>query len=212
MVLLSAYNAPFLFALAFIISLGVLEILSLLIGASAFSHLDSSLGSHIDLASGDNLLIQALSWLHIGKLPLLVMLVLLLGSFAIIGISGQYLMISLLQKPLPAGLMALIAFVLSLPTVHVIGRWLAPYLPKDESFAVSEDSFVGSMALVTQSAEQPGMSAECKIVDTYGQSHYLLIEPESPDVIFTRGERVLIIAKITSARFLASKNPWPNLL
>jgi membrane protein implicated in regulation of membrane protease activity len=211
-VLLSAYNAPFLFALAFIISLGVLEILSLLIGASAFSHLDSSLGSHFDLASGDNLLIQALSWLHIGKLPLLVMLVLLLGSFAIIGISGQYLMISLLQKPLPAGLMALIAFVLSLPTVHFIGRWLAPYLPKDESFAVSEDSFVGSMALVTQSAEQPGMSAECKIVDTYGQSHYLLIEPENPDVIFTRGERVLIIAKITSARFLASKNPWPNLL
>lgn len=212
MVLLSAYNAPFLCALAFIISLGVLEILSLLIGASAFSHLDSSLGSHFDLASGDNLLIQALSWLHIGKLPLLVMLVLLLGSFAIIGISGQYLMISLLQKPLPAGLMALIAFVLSLPTVHFIGRWLAPYLPKDESFAVSEDSFVGSMALVTQSAEQPGMSAECKIVDTYGQSHYLLIEPENPDVIFTRGERVLIIAKITSARFLASKNPWPNLL
>ena len=189
-----------------------MEILSLLIGASAFSHLDSSLGSHFDLASGDNLLIQALSWLHIGKLPLLVMLVLLLGSFAIIGISGQYLMIRLLQKPLPAGLMALIAFVLSLPTVHFIGRWLAPYLPKDESFAVSEDSFVGSMALVTQSAEQPGMSAECKIVDTYGQSHYLLIEPESPDVIFTRGERVLIIAKITSARFLASKNPWPNLL
>lgn len=212
MVLLSAYNAPFLCALAFIISLGVLEILSLLIGASAFGHLDSSLGSHFDLASGDNLLVQALSWLHIGKLPLLVMLVLLLGSFAIIGISGQYLMISLLQKPLPAGLMALIAFVLSLPTLHFIGRWLAPYLPKNESFAVSEDSFVGSMALVTQSAEQPGMSAECKIVDTYGQSHYLLIEPENPDVIFTRGERVLIIAKITSARFLASKNPWPNLL
>ncbi|MEG2113556.1 MAG: DUF1449 family protein [Hafnia sp.] len=212
MVLLSAYNAPFLCALAFIISLGVLEILSLLIGASAFGHLDSSLGSHFDLASGDNLLVQALSWLHIGKLPLLVMLVLLLGSFAIIGISGQYLMISLLQKPLPAGLMALIAFVLSLPTLHFIGRWLAPYLPKDESFAVSEDSFVGSMALVTQSAEQPGISAECKIVDTYGQSHYLLIEPENPDVIFTRGERVLIIAKITSARFLASKNPWPNLL
>lgn len=212
MVLLSAYNAPFLCALAFIISLGVLEILSLLIGASAFGHLDSSLGSHFDLASGDNLLVQALSWLHIGKLPLLVMLVLLLGSFAIIGISGQYLMISLLQKPLPAGLMALIAFVLSLPTLHFIGRWLAPYLPKDESFAVSEDSFVGSMALVTQSAERPGMSAECKIVDTYGQSHYLLIEPENPDVIFTRGERVLIIAKITSARFLASKNPWPNLL
>lgn len=67
MVLLSAYNAPFLCALAFIISLGVLEILSLLIGASAFSHLDSSLGSHFDLASGDNLLVQALSWLHIGN-------------------------------------------------------------------------------------------------------------------------------------------------
>ncbi|KFC87948.1 putative inner membrane protein [Hafnia alvei ATCC 13337] len=155
---------------------------------------------------------QALSWLHIGKLPLLVTLVLLLGSFAIIGISGQYLMISLLQTPLSAGLMALISFVLSLPTLHFIGRWLAPYLPKDESFAVSEDSFIGSMALVTQSAGQPGMSAECKIIDAYGQPHYFLIEPENSDVIFTRGERVLIIAKISAARFLASKNPWPNLL
>ena len=212
MILLSAYNAPFLFALAFIISLGVLEILSLLIGASAFSHIDSSIGTHLDLATGDNLLVQALSWLHIGKLPLLVTLVLLLGSFAIIGISGQYLMISLLQTPLSAGLMALISFVLSLPTLHFIGRWLTPYLPKDESFAVSEDSFIGSMALVTQSAGQPGMSAECKFIDAYGQSHYFLIEPENSDVIFTRGERVLIIAKISAARFLASKNPWPNLL
>nr|WP_279077354.1 OB-fold-containig protein [Hafnia alvei] len=212
MILLSAYNAPFLFALAFIISLGVLEILSLLIGASAFSHIDSSIGTHLDLATGDNLLVQALSWLHIGKLPLLVTLVLLLGSFAIIGISGQYLMISLLQTPLSAGLMALISFVLSLPTLHFIGRWLTPYLPKDESFAVSEDSFIGSMALVTQSAGQPGMSAECKIIDAYGQPHYFLIEPENSDVIFTRGERVLIIAKISAARFLASKNPWPNLL
>jgi len=211
-ILLSAYNAPFLFALAFIISLGVLEILSLLIGASAFSHIDSSIGTHLDLATGDNLLVQALSWLHIGKLPLLVTLVLLLGSFAIIGISGQYLMISLLQTPLSAGLMALISFVLSLPTLHFIGRWLTPYLPKDESFAVSEDSFIGSMALVTQSAGQPGMSAECKFIDAYGQSHYFLIEPENSDVIFTRGERVLIIAKISAARFLASKNPWPNLL
>ena len=212
MILLSAYNAPFLFALAFIISLGVLEILSLLIGASAFSHIDSSIGTHLDLATGDTLLVQALSWLHIGKLPLLVTLVLLLGSFAIIGISGQYLMISLLQTPLSAGLMALISFVLSLPTLHFIWRWLAPYLPKDESFAVSEDSFIGSMALVTQSAGQPGMSAECKIIDAYGQPHYFLIEPENSDVIFTRGERVLIIAKISAARFLASKNPWPNLL
>ncbi|TBL47604.1 DUF1449 family protein [Obesumbacterium proteus] len=212
MVLISAYNAPFLFALAFIISLGVLEILSLLIGASAFSHIDSSIDTHLDLASGDNLLVQALSWLHIGRLPLLVTLVLLLGSFAIIGISGQYLMISLFQTPLSAELMALISFVLSLPTLHFIGRCLAPYLPKDESFAVSEDSFVGAMALVTQSAGKPGMSAECKIIDAYGQSHYLLIEPESSDVIFTRGERVLIIAQISSARFLASKNPWPNLL
>ncbi|AMO81571.1 OB-fold-containig protein [Obesumbacterium proteus] len=212
MILISAYNAPFLFALAFIISLGVLEILSLLIGASAFSHIDSSIDTHLDLASGDNLLVQALSWLHIGRLPLLVTLVLLLGSFAIIGISGQYLMISLFQTRLSAELMALISFVLSLPTLHFIGRCLAPYLPKDESFAVSEDSFVGAMALVTQSAGKPGMSAECKIIDAYGQSHYLLIEPESSDVIFTRGERVLIIAQISSARFLASKNPWPNLL
>lgn len=212
MVLLSDYNAPFLFALAFIISLGVLEILSLLIGASAFSHLDTSIETHLDLDGGDNPLVQALGWLHIGRLPLLVMLVSLLGSFALIGISGQYLMISLLQRPLSAGLMALISFGLSLPTLHFIGKWLAPYLPKDESFAVSEDSFVGSMAQVTQSAEQPGMSAECKLVDNYGQSHYLLIEPENPDVIFIRGERVLIIAKITAARFLASPNPWPNLL
>ncbi|ELH7561874.1 OB-fold-containig protein, partial [Escherichia coli] len=50
-----------------------------------------------------------------------------------------------------------------------------------------------------------------KLTDQFGQIHYLLLEPEEGK-IFTKGDKVLIICRLSATRYLAENNPWPQIL
>ncbi|MDZ5518403.1 hypothetical protein U2F22_06375, partial [Escherichia marmotae] len=39
----------------------------------------------------------------------------------------------------------------------------------------------------------------------------LLLEPEK-GIFFNKGDKVLIICRLSTTRYLAEKNPWPNIL
>ncbi|RHG51328.1 DUF1449 family protein, partial [Escherichia coli] len=52
---------------------------------------------------------------------------------------------------------------------------------------------------------------EGKLTDQFGQIHYLLLEPEEGK-IFTKGDKVLIICRLSATRYLAENNPWPQIL
>src|ERR1700760_4085908 len=71
--LVSPGNAPFLVAICMMVFIGAIEGLSLLIGTGLLSHLDAFFAVHLD----DGLL----GWLHVGRAPLLVLLVLFLMGF-----------------------------------------------------------------------------------------------------------------------------------
>ncbi len=43
------------------------------------------------------------------------------------------------------------------------------------------------------------------------QFGYLLLEPEEGKT-FNKGDRVLIICRLSATRYLAENNPWPNIL
>ncbi|WP_264810564.1 YqiJ family protein, partial [Escherichia fergusonii] len=45
----------------------------------------------------------------------------------------------------------------------------------------------------------------------HGQLHYLLLEPEEGKS-FQKGDKVLIICRISATRYLAERNPWPDVL
>lgn len=78
-------------------------------------------------------------------------------------------------------------------------------MPKDETEAVSTDSFVGRIALITLGKAEKGNPAQARLKDRFGKSHYIMVEPETEDVVFEQGEQVLLITK-SSAVFLAIKN------
>lgn len=206
--LLLPYNAPYLTALILLLIIGGIELLALLTGMTILSHFDTALGN---LSAGDALLGQGLDWLHIGRLPLLVLLVIFLGGFSITGLTGQHLSIWVMGEPASSMVMNTLATLVSISLVHYCGKVIIHYFPSCESEALSETSFIGQIAVITGPASQNGVPTTCRFTDKFGQIHYLLVEPEAGKEL-KHNERVLIIDQLSDSLFLAEKNPWPDHL
>ncbi|MFU0888980.1 OB-fold-containig protein [Kluyvera sichuanensis] len=209
MILLTEYNSPYLFALAFVLLIGVLEIISLAFGHYLSGALDAHLDNYDALSSGN--IGQVLHFLNIGRIPLLVVLCLLAGFFGLFGILFQHGWVMLLGAPLSNLLLTPACFIISLFAVHYSGKIIAPWLPRDESSALAEDDYIGYMAIITGHSAIAGTPCEGKFTDKFGQTHYLLLEPEE-GYAFKKGDKVLILDRLSATRYLAERNPWPNIL
>ncbi|MFT0169636.1 hypothetical protein ACLKMY_11525 [Paraburkholderia mimosarum] len=90
--LLAGY-APFIAAIGVMIAIGLLEVLTLLLGFSASEHAGNMLVHHFDIDHGGcvqtGIAGQFLGWLHVGRVPFLVLMVLLLTGFSISGLMLQ---------------------------------------------------------------------------------------------------------------------------
>lgn len=206
--LLSAGNVPFLTALCLLLIIGVLEMLAVFIGASFTSHIDATFNAHSDITLGENIFSHALGWLHVGRLPFLVIIVLFLGGFSLTGLVLQWFA----GGGLPVWIAVVVAFISSLFCVRWFGRGIARYLPRDENSAVSTESFVGRIAIMVGATATAGSPSEAKLTDQHGRIHYILIEPDEARVAFSRGEKVLVTARISGSLFYGTANPWPDLL
>lgn len=206
--------SPFVIALALMAILAVIELGSLIFGASASGLVDSLLPDHGadfdghahagDGASG------FLAWLGVGRVPMLVLVALLLACFAIIGLSIQAAVHAVLGSYLPAFVAAAIAAPLSLFPTHWIGRVVARFFPREESDAVSRDSFIGRVAVVLRGEAAQGYPAEAKLRDGLSAVHYILVEPDVEGQRFAAGSEVLLVAK-DGAVFRVIANPSASL-
>jgi len=210
--LVSAGNAPFLVAICLMVAIGVVEGLSLLIGAGLSHYLDSLFAPGVDhgadfWAGGD-----FLGWLHVGRAPILVLVVIFLTGFAIAGLVIQGAVAGLFGAPLPPLLASLLAVACAVPAVHVLGGHIARLVPKDETFVVSEESFIGRVARLTAASASAGSPGEAKLTDEHGRTHYLLVEPDGSDVRFAQGDSLLVVSRASGSVFRAIHNPRPDLL
>ena len=106
---------------------------------------------------------------------------------------------------LPASVASILAFVISLPIVRVLGSGLNKIIPKDETSAVSKDTFIGRVATITLGESRNGNSAEGKVKDSFGKYHYIMIEPDIAGDIFSQGSEVLLVRQ-DGSKFYAIKN------
>lgn len=229
--LLAPQNLPFAVALVTTVGLGAIEIATAFLGASLSGLLDAVLpdfdfGGHVPLdashvtagteittdgAHSLGFLGSALDWLHLGRVPALVLLLTLLGSFGAFGLVLQSLAKSITGGLLPAWLAALPAFALSVPAVRVMGGIFARLIPQEETSAISRSSFVGRAALVTAGVATVGNPAQAKLTDEHGQAHYLLVEPEAAGVELCAGMTVIVTGQ-SGAVFTAVPNDIPELM
>ena len=213
--------APFTIAFGLLALIAIAEVVSVLMGVGVSGLLDSALpeiDADIDMdapdqvvpeVGGGNLIVAILAWLSVGKVPTLIVMAALLFAFGVSGLVLQNGLNSTFGFMLPAWVAVLPALIVALPMTRYIGLGLARIMPKEETSAVSTDTFVGLLATIIRGTAREGEPAEAKLKDSEGLTHYLLIAPLEAGTEFTTGEEVLVVQQ-NGATFLAIANPAPR--
>lgn len=202
MILFAYETWPFGAALLLMLALLVAEGAGLLFAASPSNWLDGVLPESLD---------GPLGWLHLGKVPFLILLGLFLAGFSISGYAVQSFSEALFGGLLPAWIASVPAVLTAVATVSGLGGLIARVMPSDESSAVSEQSLIGRAGVVTQGVARQGMAAQAKVRDMHGRAHYVLVEPDLASDVFEEGVAVLLVKK-TGAKYFGIRNPHPDLL
>lgn len=147
-----------------------------------------------------------LSWLGIGKVPMIIWLAGTLTAFGLVGYFMQLGVNALFGSPMGAGLAVLIALV---PGVALGGRFsslIGRIFPKHVSTAISRRSYGKRRGVITVGTASSDNPAQARFVDGYGNFHYAMVVPldtkeEIPEgsqvAIFKARDGVLKAIKIT---------------
>ncbi|MEM9840697.1 MAG: YqiJ family protein [Pseudomonadota bacterium] len=211
------YAVPFSAALLLMLLLVAAEVVGVLIGFmpsaaidNALPDFDADLDVDLDANAGPfdadapqigdtpGGLSRFLGWLSVGKVPVLVLLMAFLAAFGLIGIFGQAALVETAGFPLPMFVSVPLAIFSALYPTRWLGRGIAKVLPKETTEATSSESFIGRVATVTTGTARRGLPAEAKLTDSFGQAHYLRVEPDNDDETFTQGADVLVTGRARS--------------
>jgi hypothetical protein len=207
--IVDGHNALFAASLTLMLFIALLEGVTTLLGAGLSNLLEGLLPDvEIDVEipeTSASALSRLLGWLHVGRVPLLVILVLFLTAFGLIGYGIQSLLLGITGMLWPGWLVAVGAVTGALPVVRILSGAIARVMPQDESSAISEANYIGRIATITIGKARKGSPAEAKLTDQYGQTHYLMVEPESEASEFHQGDEVLLVARDAN-RFIAIEN------
>ena len=208
---------PFAVASLLILSIAVIEGIALLIGTTATGWLDSLLHH-----SPDGLLHHSpdapespdswLGWLHLGKVPLLVLVILFLALFALVGFALDLAAAGVFGTMIPPLISAPVAGVAALPLMRICASGISHLIPSDQTYAVSLDTLVGRVAVIVSGTARLGYPAQGKVTSEHGQVHYVMVEPDAADVAFAQNDAVLLVKRLSGTRFQAIRNPRPDLL
>ena len=190
---------PFTLAAAVMAGLVVVEALSLLVGHSLSALVDGALGHDADFeagggaeAGGSFSPAALMSWINLGRVPFLVLLILALAAFALAGFVLQGLAAALLA-PLPTILAVGLAGAATLPALRVSTRTVARLIPRDESYAVSADDLVGAVGEVTLGPLDQGLPGQVRALDRHGNAHFLRARAAPDAPAMESGTRVLLV-------------------
>jgi hypothetical protein len=115
--------------------------------------------------------------------------------------------VAVLGQELPTLAAAPLALLGALPATRAAGSVLVRIMPRDESAAISSSSFVGRTATLVSGEAKPGKAAEARFQDEYGQTHYVMVEPDAKSITLRAGERVLLLRELSTGRYQAVANP-----
>jgi hypothetical protein len=217
-------NWPFIVALGVMLGLALLEALILIVGGSLFGFVDDLLpdtlngdvdvGAEVDSPApnaSSGMLEQVLGWFAVGRVPFLVVVIALLTSFGLVGLTLQAVLRQMTGFPLPASLAAIPALVGASFTTRWLALRIARIIPKEETSAVSRDSFIGRIAMITLGSARSNEPTQARLTDSHGQTHYVMVEPDRASDVFAEGERVLLVSR-SNGRFTAIRAEGKALL
>ncbi len=143
-----------------------------------------------------------LSWLGIGRMPFLIWLGSALMAFGLSGMALQLSLRDLFQIFAPAGLVSLPAAVFALWFARGFGAAFARLLPQTKTEALSEGALGRRRGTITQGTASRGRPAEVRVMDRFGNAHYLRAEPLSDQEQIAQGTEVLVIRDRRAERYV----------
>ena len=188
-ILLAPEVRPFAVAAAILVALGGIEVLTTMIGLSISELIGHDVSVEVDHHNG---LSSLFLWINAGRLPLLILLILVLGVFSIEGFLLQGIAHAL-GLVIPVSIMVLVAVAGSLPVIRTTSRGLARVIPRDETYAVHDADFVGQIATVTVGPLDQGLPGRVRLKDVFGNWHTVSARAshDSPDLAV--GASVLLV-------------------
>ena len=181
--LLETYNLPYTLAVVLLLVVLLLEVAGVLLaGFGMVSSIEDVLTPSDGASAG------ILSFLHFGKVPLLALMALFLGTFAVTGYLFQ-----VVTGPLPLLVTVPCAVVSAFLMVRLAGGRLAAYIRTDEP-APSQEDLLGLEALIQTGTSRAGHPAQARVVSAAGTTHYVMVEPENDEDVFEVGTAVVLVS------------------
>lgn len=177
---------PFAVSAIILVGLTGLELVSLLIGFSFGEMLNKAWPDDHGGISG------LLSWLNYGGVPVLILLMLILGMFAINGFVLQAIL-NAFWGPLPALAASIPAFLFAIPEVRFASGLVARIVPRDETYVVDLSDFVGRTAEVTVGPLDQGLPGRIRAKDRHGNWHVFRAKAAPNETPIAIGAQVLIV-------------------
>lgn len=199
-VLISGGYAPFLLAGSGVAAILILEMLGLVVG-------HSFLGMDLDFDLDAGAFATAADWLHLGKVPAIIVITLLLAGFAVGG-AGLQLLLSVAMSGGSPWLAGLGGAAISGLFTHSTAKILAKFLPLDETSSISTSELLGNTAVMLGSATH-GHLAQAKVVNHLGETLYVFLEPDHSGEELIGGTEVVLTKQLSMNRFYAT--PVPRL-
>ena len=191
-------NAPYFFALSFLVILFVFEVLGLLIGMSLSHAFDSLIDFDIDTDVGGHL-----SLLGLGKVPFIIWLTFFLGSFSILGYTANTVSNSVLGF-IPIWLSIAPVAIVSFMINGMLCKVFAKAFPRFETTAVSTDTFSGRVATVTIGHATFTKFAMGVVLDEHRTSHNIRVQAMDNGIVLNKSDQVILVEQIKgSAIWLA---------
>ncbi|WP_298920112.1 YqiJ family protein [uncultured Roseobacter sp.] len=203
---LDANALPFSIALTVVFGLFLIEILSLMLGGSLLAlgadapdvdfdadfELDADFDLDIDTDIDADLAMAPsglFGWLGLKDVPFMIWFVSFLTLFGLaglifVGLTGLDWTFSV---PVAVGA--------SLAGTKFVANHVAYMMPRTESTALSERALSGYEGVISQGTARRGSSAEAKIKDRHGNTHYLRVEPLEDNGEIAQGASVHVVRK-----------------
>jgi hypothetical protein len=201
-ILLAPDVRPFAVAAAIMLALGGIELLTTLVGFSLSEIIGKDIAAETDSDSG---LGGLFLWINAGRLPLLILIVLALGVFAITGFFLQGLAHGV-GLSIPVWIAAIAAAGFSLPAIRLTSRGIARIIPRDETYVVNEADFIGHVAEVSIGPLDQGLPGRVRLKDVFGNWHSVPARASHDSNALPVGSDVLLVDRDVKS-FIAISAP-----
>ncbi len=212
----ASQNIIFTATFLFLILIAMIQVVGIILGVGLFDSVEnvfpdidfevSDIGDAVDVTFFQGFL----TWLNLGKVPLLISFSLMLFLFSLVGFSLQSISQSMGLGFLPVMITVPFTLMVCIPAFRIGNVFLAKIIPKDETAAISRKTFIGRIATIVLGEANFKKSAEAKLEDQYGKTHYVMVVADNKGDSFFKDQQVLVVG-MRGSNFTVISNPNPNL-